>query len=145
MSKQKIVMSHDPLADLDEGDAGAPVSVRSPDQKEALDASADEAPGSALENSLSLELPSSLTIADVGEIYALLRDALQQDAEVTLDGSSVDVIDGAGIQLLAALFKEASEKQLTIRWSGASDPVVQAAAQMGLSSVLMLDGWKQVA
>lgn len=121
-------MSHDPLADLGEPDAVAGGM-----------AEAVEAEG-ADPDRLAVSLPSSLTIADVAEVHADLMATLDSQSEWTLDASDVEVIDGSGIQLLAALSKAAEQRQARLAWSGVSAVVTAAADQLGLTGVLRLDG-----
>ena len=57
---------------------------------------------------------------------------------VKLNAEDIDRVDGAGMQLLAAFFKEAEQKQLDIGWNKVS-PVLQDAAKiMGLGEVLKM-------
>jgi anti-anti-sigma regulatory factor len=137
MSTKKPVMSHDPLADLD-GDSGndamarhgtAPAAVAGPEP------GADDATVTGNEGNVLL-LPSALTIAEVGELYPTMSERLQQGGELTIDCSEVEAIDGAGLQLLAALNKSAIEHQLPIKWQGATATLQRAIAEMGLSDLL---------
>jgi len=139
MSRKPPVMSHDPLADL-EGSA-SPVDGQEPEVAQepgeapvqpdvaTVDGGGDE----------PLCLPSSLTVADVGEWHAQVVAQLQSAGALTIDGTDVEMIDGAGLQLLAALFKEASTGRCTIAWKDASEVLVNGAGQLGLSAVLKLD------
>ena len=85
-------------------------------------------------------LSEDLTIADAAAIHQSMLDVLRSASSVTLDGSEVEQVDGAGIQLLAAFMKEAAERQIEIRWQGVSDPLRSAAAQLGLGDFLRLAG-----
>lgn len=108
MSKKKPVMSHDPLegmgSDADPGggaqDPACPSGVKDlPPEK--FDA-ADE----------PIRLPSTLTIADVGELHAVFVERVLAVSPFTVDGSEVDSIDNAGLQLLAVVWKSAESKEL---------------------------------
>lgn len=126
MSKKHPVMSHDPLADLSEPQVTSAEPAVSPGAEGAEDQ--------------PVELPSSLTIADVGELHSTLVPKLQRVAPLFLDGKHVEVVDGAGLQLLASLVKTALEKGIEIRWQGASDGLLRAASQFGIAGRLGMSG-----
>ena len=85
-----------------------------------------------------LDLASSLTIAEVSSLKKTILDLFRSASGVTLDGAEIEQVDGAGIQLLAAVMKEAGERQIEIRWSGASQQLRSAATQLGLDELLGL-------
>ena len=87
-----------------------------------------------------IDLASSLTIAEVSSLKKTILDLFRSASGVTLDGSEIEQVDGAGIQLLAAVMKEAGERQIEIRWSGASQQLRSAATQLGLDELLGLAG-----
>lgn len=84
------------------------------------------------------DLDSSLTISDVFGLRRTLLELLRSSPEVALDGSNVEQVDCAGIQLLAVFFREAVERQLEIRWRGVSDQLRSSARQLGLDNLLQL-------
>jgi anti-anti-sigma regulatory factor len=133
MSTKKPVMSHDPLAGLD-GDAGNEVMARHAEAAQAQ-AAVDDASVAGAEDRV-LVLPSSLTIAEVGELFPTLSERLRQGGELTIDCSEIDAIDGAGLQLLAALNKSAIEQQVSISWQGAADTLQRAITELGLGDLL---------
>jgi anti-anti-sigma regulatory factor len=119
MSENTPVMSHEPRPGIDERiDDTAPV---------------DDG---------AWRLPASLTIADVGELRLQWNEWLADDAPVTIDGIAVEIVDGAGMQLLAALFTEAARRRLPVLWSGHAPVIDQAAAELGLDGLLGLAGPK---
>ena len=85
-----------------------------------------------------LVLEASLTVADVGDFYEVLQRRLQGAESLLLDGRNVEMIDGAGLQLLAAGLKEATELGRPARWLHASPPLHRAAATVGLTDALQL-------
>ena len=133
MSKDKQVMSHDPLAGLDEEPAGEVVQVPA----EALTAVEPEVAEPVVGGVLKLE--ESITIADVGEYQAKLAAYLVSGDSVEIDGSQVASVDGAGLQLLAAFVKDLISKSAGVTWLGASDALQRAARQFGVYSALQLD------
>lgn len=145
MSKKQPVMSHDPLAGLS-GDAQAS-ATDNPSPGKGVESSTKQAgeAGRIAGGEALLVLPASLTIAEVGEMHAVLMNQLGNAAAVKFDGSSVEIIDGAGLQLLTAFVKAATEKALMVTWHGASETLGQAARRIGVASILKLSDQQQAA
>lgn len=87
-----------------------------------------------------LDLESSLTIAEVGGLYLTMLEMLNGVGAIKLRAEDVDRVDGAGMQLLAALIKEAAQRRVQVHWINASAALRTAAAQLGLVSAIGLDG-----
>lgn len=81
-------------------------------------------------------LESNMTIAEVGDLKLQMQPFLQSAGPVQIDGEQVEAIDGAGLQLLAALVKELIGKSVEVRWTGASESLRNAASLMGLAELL---------
>ena len=126
-------MSHDPLAGLDE-EGG----------KESARAGIPEAQETAAGEGVTMELPDALTIAEVGDFHARLLGGLADEGQVRIDGSAVEVVDGAGVQLLAALVKELVGKSCVVSWSGISESLERAIATMGLAGMLQIENAAKV-
>ncbi len=135
MSKKKPVMSHDPLAEL-AGEAMGEVVMVPETAPEAEPAETPAAAGGADE---VLQLPEALTIAEVAACQEQLLLQLQSEHEIVIDGSAVENVDGAGIQLLVAFVKDGVGAQRPLRWQGCSDRLRNAAAQMGVAHALQLE------
>jgi len=124
-------MSHDPLAGDDEeivGDVPAvPDGLAIPNPKEKAAAES------------VLILPDVVTIADVGNLSSELVSLLMERGVVSIDGSAVESIDGAGLQLLAAFIKDLVGKSSVVTWLEVSDVLRASAVQLGLSGALQLD------
>jgi len=143
MSKKTPVMSHDPLSALadpagpmpdHEGlSAGTAQPGEDGEDRAPARESADAAAGSVL------ELPDTLTIADVGTLHKTLGPLLNDSTALVIDGGSVERVDGAGLQLLTALFKEAVARQLPVRWQAASGVLRRGAADLGVGVLLGLE------
>ncbi len=137
-------MNHDPLADLEPtpGEGMGLFGVESPaaavpDRAGSAPAPVEEpAPGVA--EDAVLRLDSCLTVAEVGELGGQLLGVFDGGSDLALDGSGIEQIDGAGVQLLAALMKEAALQQVSVSWTGSSPELREAAAQLGLSELLHL-------
>ncbi len=78
---------------------------------------------------------------DLGNARALadrLGAALAENAPIVLDGSEVQHIDGAGLQLLLALRQTAHQEGLSLDWRKPSARLREAAALLGLTGPLGL-------
>jgi len=142
-TKKQEVMDHDPLADLDLADAAVGGGVTDNPQlpsneKLALpEAAMNEAPMEQMDGRV-LELDSCLTIAEVGPLAEQLAGVFDSGDSLVLNGGEIEQIDGAGIQLLAGLMKEAAAQQAQVAWSGTTVVLREAAAQLGLAELLHL-------
>jgi ABC-type transporter Mla MlaB component len=89
----------------------------------------------------SVGLPSQLTAATLASVQQTFREInlLQPPATIKLDGSAVERIDIAGLQLLAAFIKRyESNHQGHVTWRRTSEVLVKAAAISGVLSDLHL-------
>lgn len=80
---------------------------------------------------------TALTIAHVAELQARLSAALAE-SRVAVDLSEVRQVDGAGLQLLAALQLEANRRSLPLEWLSPPDIIVEGARLLGLQDMLAL-------
>jgi anti-anti-sigma regulatory factor len=117
-------MSHDPLSGLMETPADAEVAQA----QEAAEATAESV----------FALPDTLTITDVGTLHKAFLPRLDQGTALVLDGQAVERVDGAGLQLLTAVFKEAAARQLPVHWHAASEALRRGAAELGVDRLLGL-------
>ncbi|MCP4289876.1 MAG: STAS domain-containing protein [Gammaproteobacteria bacterium] len=86
-----------------------------------------------------LDLEGSLTIAEVSGLQETMLGMLNDGKAIKLSGGDVAQVDAAGLQLLAALMKEAVQRMTEVQWIEASAELRTAAAQLGLDSALQLD------
>ncbi len=84
-----------------------------------------------------LNLGESLTIASVAELHRNMVAGLESGGGMVLQGGEIKQIDGAGLQLLAALIREAAETDVAIRWDGLSDTLQQGIRRLGLNEILV--------
>ncbi len=126
MGRKKKVMEHDPLAELADDDG----NVELPEQQ-----------GAVADNSQKniLDLEQALTISEVSEWHDKFLVLCDAGNPFSLNGGSLDIVDGTGLQLLAALMKEASEMHVAITWVAATDQLMHAADSIGLRCALGLD------
>lgn len=107
-------LAHDPLAMLDAEDTAA---------------TADEH---------VFALGADLTIADVAGRKTEFQHILSDGLPVRFDAGELEHIDGAGLQLLAALFTNADRLGVDLSWQEVSAVLHQAAGLLGLQAVLRL-------
>jgi anti-anti-sigma regulatory factor len=82
-------------------------------------------------------MPADFRIADVMDMHRQLRDALNM-SPIVLDGTAVDRVDTAALQLLVAFQRDAQKRGHPLSWIGASTPLYDAASQLGLAQTLAL-------
>ncbi len=82
--------------------------------------------------------PAVLDIAAVQDFHGTLRAALDGAEGLTLDGSAIERIDTAGLQLLAACCQEATDRQIPLHWQGTTDVLHEAATRLDLQRLLQL-------
>jgi phospholipid transport system transporter-binding protein len=82
-------------------------------------------------------MPADFRITDVIDMHRQLRDALNV-SPVVLDGTTVDRVDTAALQLLVAFQRDAQKRGHQVSWAGASAPLYDAASQLGLAQTLAL-------
>ena len=90
----------------------------------------------------ALQLPQELTIYAVGELHPQWLGWLTQTAsagceEAPVDGSAVDQVDAAGLQLLVALQRGLAERGMRMRLDTPSAALCEAGAALGLMERLM--------
>ena len=87
-----------------------------------------------------LQLDSRLTIAQAADLHRSLAARLADGGPVVLDGSRVEEIDTAMLQLLASLWRTAQERGIPCAWQAASDALRHAAALIGVAEALHFVG-----
>jgi ABC-type transporter Mla MlaB component len=84
-------------------------------------------------------LPAAILVGDAAELAARLQRALSANA-LELDGSAVEQIDTAGLQLLLSAVRTAAERGAVLGWAEASAALRASARQIGVSAQLGLEG-----
>ena len=79
-----------------------------------------------------INLGSDLTIADVESKKIELANILADALPVVLSADELEQVDGAGLQLLAVLFKNAAKNKLEISWQKVSSALMDAVKLVGL-------------
>lgn len=132
--KGSTIISHDPFIEAEMAESRA-------SEEQALRVEEEYESGSTncnISTDNCLTLTENLTIQEVSEVYAQIRSAYDNGAELTLDVDELSRVDGAGIQMLCAVFKEAENQHMKIVMSGNSTALQSAATQMGVLDHLQL-------
>ena len=87
--------------------------------------------------SASVLLPADCRMAAQMALKAELLGALKADA-IVLDGTQVERVDTAALQLLVLFRRELDARGGTLHWHGASDALNEAAGLLGLAQLLNL-------
>ncbi len=81
-------------------------------------------------------LEAALGIADARVMHEKLGAVLASATPVVLDGSRVERLDAAAMQILAVFFRTARDRGLAVSWQGLSPGIQQAAQLLGLEFIL---------
>lgn len=81
-------------------------------------------------------LEAVLGIVDARALHAKLSTVLACATPVVLDGSRVERLDTAAMQVLACFCRSARERGMAISWQSPSSGLRQAAQWLGLESIL---------
>ena len=83
-----------------------------------------------------VDLGNDLTISDAESKKIEFDHIIDDGLVVKLNAADVEQVDGAGIQLLAALFKQAKQNDLELTWGSVSKELMDAVELMGLKEYL---------
>jgi phospholipid transport system transporter-binding protein len=81
---------------------------------------------------------TSPTIRTINSLQAQLAERLDESGNVQIDGSAVDRIDTAGLQLLAAFVRDLQAEARSVEWVGCSVALRRAANALGVAVALGL-------
>lgn len=115
--------------------APEPVAEAAPEPVQAAaEAAAPAAPDDGV-----IDLGDTLDIAHVSALFERLHDATRQGKEPPLDGSRLERVDAAGLQLLSAYSRELRGQGTAIVWRGEPSAALRdAATLLDLNEVLEL-------
>jgi len=83
-------------------------------------------------------LSADCTVAESTALKSGLLEVLREPTSITLDIASVQRIDTAGIQLIAAFVRERESLGLQVEWRGTAPAFTSAAHLLGVAAVLRL-------
>ena len=86
----------------------------------------------------TVKLGTSIGIAQANELKEQLLKLFARKSAVTLDGTELERIDTATLQLLACFVQEATSRGITVKWKGPSDSVRATMALVGIGAALGL-------
>jgi anti-anti-sigma regulatory factor len=81
-------------------------------------------------------LDVQLNIADAAGLHRALMAILAQGGPVVVDGTRVEEIDTAMLQLLTSLWRTSAERGIACTWFGTSAALRQTARLVGLAEIL---------
>ncbi len=87
-------------------------------------------------NRPNLTLEAGCTLRDAIDMQFLLLAADCSSKKVIVDGSQVERIDTAGVQLLVAFAQAQAKAGKTLQWSGASELLVRSCRRLGVDGLL---------
>jgi len=94
--------------------------------------------------STCIVLDERLSIVRVAELHHSLCESLAAGVPLTVDGSGVQDIDTAVLQLLGSFWRSCSERGISCAWQGVSDALRRAARLIGLEAALHLPDVRSV-
>jgi phospholipid transport system transporter-binding protein len=121
--------------------AAEPATVVQDTPEVASVAAAPAAPAAATTGRRAgLKLDPTCLVRDSADLQFQLLAADFGSGDVLVDGSAVDRVDTAGLQLITAFVRYQEGRGRSVGWTAASNELLKAARQLGLSSALHLDG-----
>lgn len=85
-----------------------------------------------------LRLEASCTLRDSIDMQFQLLAVDFGDSDVLVDGSAVERIDTAGLQMLVSFAKHQASRGKPVRWTAASSELTRGSQALGLSDLLGL-------
>jgi anti-anti-sigma regulatory factor len=90
--------------------------------------------------SKAIELPARLSIAQSADLHRTLLANVDSGAPLILDGSGVQEIDTAILQLLVSAWLGNAKRGVECRWQGVSESLRHAATLIGVAATLHISG-----
>ncbi|MGC1522513.1 MAG: STAS domain-containing protein [Steroidobacteraceae bacterium] len=81
-------------------------------------------------------LDDRLTIVQAADLHRVLVKRLAQGRQLVVDGTRVEEIDTAILQLLTSLWRTSKERGIACTWHGASQALRRTAALVGVAEML---------
>jgi anti-anti-sigma regulatory factor len=85
-----------------------------------------------------IELDARMTIAQAADLHRLLLSRLAAGEPVVIDGTRVEEIDTAVLQLLTSLWRTAQDRGIACTWHGASEALRYTANLIGVAGAVGL-------
>lgn len=87
---------------------------------------------------MQIEVGDVLDIACVGALHKTITGVFDQQQSFEINIANLQRVDGAGMQLLTTLCRDAAQQGKTVTWTGTSEILQNAAKYLGLSKILGL-------
>ncbi len=84
------------------------------------------------------ELAPECLVANAAELKNSLSALLEEPRPVALDGTAVERIDTAALQVIVAFVRERTSRGLGVEWHGVTPALTSGARLLGLDTVLGL-------
>lgn len=81
-------------------------------------------------------LSDRLTIVQAADLHRVLMQRLGEGRQFVVDGTRVEEIDTAILQLLTSLWRTSSERGIACTWHGVSQALRRTAALVGVAELL---------
>lgn len=83
-----------------------------------------------------IELPATFKIDSVDAVYGELKASLDGAAAITVDGSAVNVVDFAGLQVLMAFARHCASASRDVSFANLSESLSTAITDTGAGDIL---------
>jgi anti-anti-sigma regulatory factor len=87
-------------------------------------------------HSAPVELDARMTIVQAADLHRRLLACVAHGEAIVVDGTRVEEIDTAVLQLLASLWRTCLARGIACTWRGASDALRQTAALVGVAEMM---------
>ena len=87
-----------------------------------------------------LNLPDVFGIAQAEIMYQEIKELLSSEDEVKIDGSAVEMVDTAILQLLLAFIQKATLQNILVTWVKPSQAFLSRSDTLNLTGLLGLEG-----
>ncbi|MGW8248442.1 MAG: STAS domain-containing protein [Acidiferrobacterales bacterium] len=88
------------------------------------------------EDKTRISLGPVLDVAGSGELKKQLEKIFRRKRPFELDGSAVERVDTAALQVLVAFSRESHNREIDLRWAEVSDALRTASTMLGLNQEL---------
>lgn len=90
----------------------------------------------ATTSAASYRFDSMLTISTLGALRTRLSQLAENDTDIQLDASAIEIIDAAAIQLMLAFCIELKSRNKAITWLTPSQKLIASVSLLGLTQKL---------
>jgi anti-anti-sigma regulatory factor len=91
-----------------------------------------------IENTEPIVLDAVITIAEAAALKDQLLPHINRKGEIYVDGSRVQSVDTAGLQVLLAFVRTLRGHDAVVHWTGVSDSLQETAELLGVASLIGL-------